>query len=80
MKEMETVNINLQNKLTESKQENIELKAKYELELQDYKNAMANLELKYAGLSQNSSIHVKKILIFLKKVKKFSFENFNRKL
>ena len=69
---MEIININLQSKLAESKQENIEMKAKYELEFQDYKNAMANLELKYAGLSQNSSIQViltNKLLL-----------NFNRKL
>lgn len=57
-KEMEKINFELQNKLSESKQENVELKAKYELEIKDYHNAMCNLELKYNGLTQNSNIQV----------------------
>ena len=60
---MESINQEMQMKIGDLKQENIELKAKYELEIQDYKNAMSNLELKYAGLSQNSSIHVIFLLI-----------------
>ena len=68
---MEKINFQLQNKLSESKQENVELKAKYELEIKDYRNAMCNLELKFNGLTQNSEIQViyniKKV-IFLKKI------------
>lgn len=57
---MELINQELQNKLNESKQENFQLKAKYELELQDYKNSLANLELKCSVLSKNCDFQVYK--------------------
>jgi len=69
---MEKLNIQSQNKLFEAKQENVELRANYELEIKDYKNAMCNLELKYNGLTQNSGFQVYKIStiynLFLRKL------------
>lgn len=55
---MDHINLDLQAKLAKAKQESIELKAKYEVEIQDYKNVISNLEMKFTGLSQNSNISV----------------------
>lgn len=46
------------NQLAEEKRINSELKARYELEIRDYQNAMKNLELKYNKVIENSDFKV----------------------
>lgn len=55
---MEKLNEELQKNLADCKKENLSIKAAHEIELQDYKNAMANIELKYTNLAQSSNFKV----------------------
>lgn len=66
---MEKLNQELQKNLSDSNKANLSIKAAHEIEIQDYKNAMANLELKYTNLAQNSNFKVI-IEIFMLKIEK----------